>query len=20
MCEVLQCQPGDVFEWLPTEN
>lgn len=20
MCEVLQCQPGDLFEWVPEEN
>jgi len=20
MCEVLQCQPGDLFEWIPEEN
>lgn len=20
MCEVLQCQPGDLFEWVPEEG
>ena len=20
MCGVLQCQPGDLFEWIPEEN
>ena len=20
MCEVLQCQPGDLFEWIPEVN
>lgn len=20
MCEVLQCQPGDLFEWIPEEG